>query len=113
MSKVMNLQRVSSEEVVSMFETAFEEQVASINDIGAFGVECNDREIGKPVQVQVDISGMAGAPTIDQFRQGAVEHSEFVTISRDDIGEMKFKLVPKLTCFLSGNDYLIVYEATQ
>jgi hypothetical protein len=113
MSKVMNLERVSSEEIVTMFEEAFENQVASWNDIGAFGVECTQREIGKPVQVQVDISGMAGAPTIDQFRQGAVEHSDVVTISRDDIGEMKFKLLSDQTCFLSGNDYLIVYEAAQ
>jgi hypothetical protein len=113
MSNTMNLDRVSSEEIVSMFETAFEEQVASLNDIGAFGIECNERSIGQPIHVKVDISGHAGTPTIDQFRQGAVEGSKSVKISRDDIGEMEFKLIPDLTCFLSGNDYLIVYESAQ
>lgn len=113
MSKVMSLERVSSEEIVSMFEEAFETQVASWNNIEAFGVECNERRIGKPVQVQVEVSGHAGTPTIDQFRQGKVKNSESVTIARDDIGEMKFRLLPDQTCFLSGNDYLIVYEAAQ
>ena len=111
MSKEMNLDRVSSEEIVSMFEEAFETQVASLNDIGAYGVECDDRQIGKPVQVKVDISDHAGTPTIDQFRKGEVEASESVLIAREDIGSKKFKLIPSLTCFLSGNDYLLVYES--
>jgi len=109
----MNLDRVSSEEIVSMFEEAFETQVATLNDIGAYGVEVDDRGIGKPVQIKVDVSGHAGTPTIDKFRQGAVEGSGSVKIAREDIGEKEFKLVPSLTCFLSGNDYLIVYESTQ
>ncbi|GAF81117.1 unnamed protein product [marine sediment metagenome] len=109
--KKMNLDRASSEEIVNMFEVSFEEQVAKLNDIGAFNVECNDRQIGKPVQVEVNIAGHAGTPTIDQFRNGEVEGCESVTISRDDIGEMKFSLVKKLTTFVSGNDYLIVYES--
>lgn len=109
--KLMNLSRVSSEEIVSMFEEAFEAQVASLNDIEVFGVECDDRRLDKPVQVKVDIAGHAGTPTIDQFRRGEVEDSELVTISRDDIGEMKFHLIPKLTTFISGNDYLLIYES--
>ncbi|MFA7219427.1 MAG: hypothetical protein WC119_02905 [Synergistaceae bacterium] len=109
--KQMELSRVSSEEIVSMFEESFESQVASRNDIGTFGVECNGRELNKPVQIQVDIAGHAGTPTIDQFRNGKVENSESVTISREDIGERKFKLMPQLTTFVSGNDYIIIYES--
>jgi len=111
--KTMNLNRVSSEEIITMFEEAFENQVASLNDIKVFGVECNDKAIGKPVQVNVDIAGHAGTPTIDQFRKGEIKDSESVTISREDIGEMEFKLVPKLTTYVSGNDYLIVYESKE
>ncbi len=109
--KNMNISRISSEDIVSMFEKAFEEQVADINYISSFDVECVDRAIGKPILVNVDISGHAGTPTIDQFRKGLVKGSDMVTISRDDIGEMKFKLLPKMTAFLSGNDYIIVYES--
>ena len=109
--KIMNLDRVSSEEIIKMFEEAFEEQVVSRNTIGPYGVECDDRKTGTPVQVKVDIAGHAGTPTIDEFRKGEVEHSESVTISRADIGEMKFNLLPSLTTFISGNDYLIVYES--
>ena len=107
----MNLSRVSSEEIITMFEEAFESQVASLNDIVAFGVECNDRPINKPVRITVDVSGHAGTPTIDKFRSGAVEGSKSIKISRDDIGEMVFKLLPSQTVFLSGNDYQIVYES--
>ena len=109
--KKMNLSRVSSEEIITMFENAFEEQVADLNNIGAFDVDCAERKIGQAVQMNVDISGMAGTPTIDQFRKGEIEGSDSITISRDDIGEMKFHLLPKMTAFLSGNDYLIVYES--
>lgn len=111
MSKAMNIGRVSSEEIVSMFEEAFESTVASINNIGAFGVECTEREIGKSVKIQVEISGHAGTPTIDEFKSGSVENCKTVTIERADIGEMTFTLIPSQTCFLSGNDYLIVYES--
>jgi hypothetical protein len=109
--KEMQLERVSSEELISMFEEAFEEQVAKLNNIEAFGVECNDRGLGKAVQINVDISGHAGTPTVDQFKKGDVEGSESVTICRDDIGEKTFQLVKSLTTYVSGNDYLVVYEA--
>ena len=109
--KEMKLERVSSEELISMFEEAFEEQVAKLNNIDAFGVECNNRGLGQPVQINVDISGHAGTPTVDQFKNGDVKGSKSVTISRDDIGEKTFKLVESLTTFVSGNDYLIVYES--
>ena len=110
--KEMKLDRVSSEELITMFEEAFEEQVAKFNNIEAFGVECNDRGLGKPVQINVDISGHAGTPTVDQFKRGEVTKSESVTIQRDDIGEKTFKLVKGLTTYVSGNDYLVVYEAS-
>jgi len=109
--KEMKLERVSSEELISMFEEAFEDQVAKLNYIESFGVECNERGMGKPVQINVDISGHAGTPTVDQFKLGEVEGSESVTISRDDIGEKTFHLVKSLTTYVSGNDYLVVYEA--
>ena len=111
MMKDMNLKRVSSEEIITMFEESFEEQVAGLNNIGVFGVECVGREIDKPVHINVDIAGHAGTPTIDQFRNGEIKGANSVTISRDDIGTKKFNLVPKLTTYVSGNDYLIVYES--
>jgi uncharacterized membrane protein len=109
--KDMVLDKLSSEEIISMFEIAFEEQVASRNNILAFSVSCNDRSLNKPVEVNVDVSGFAGTPTIDEFKAGSVPDANTVIISRDDIGEKTFELVPSLTTFLSGNDYLIVYTS--
>lgn len=109
--KEMNLGNVSSEELVSMFEIAFEEQVAKLAGINEYGVSCEGRNLNKPIQMNVEVSGYAGTPTIDEFKRGEVEGSDSVTIHRDDIGEKKFLLVPSLTTFISGNDYLIVYES--
>lgn len=109
--KKMNIDNVSSEEIVNLFEEAFESEIASFNNIGAFGITCDGREISKPVRILVDIVGHAGTPTIDQFRQGEVDNSKSISISRDDIGETTFYLLPNLTTFVSGNDYQVVYES--
>ena len=109
--KKMEISRVSSEELVNMFEESFEEQIAKLNDIGVYGVECDDRKIGEAVRMKVEITGLAGTPTIDQFRQGKVKGSEKVLIDRADIGEMTFHLLPKETVFSRGNDYVIIYQA--
>jgi hypothetical protein len=108
----MNLEKVSSEELISMFEEVFENKVAKYNNIESFGVECSDRGMGKDICINVDISGHAGTPTIDEFRSGKVENSEEIVIEREDLGSAKFSLVKELTTFVSGNDYLIVYKAS-
>lgn len=110
MNKKIKIEKLSSEEIVNMFEVAFTE-IASENNIDSFTVRCSDRKIGESVKVEVDITGLAGAPTIDSFRKGKVTGCEKVTISRDDIGSLTFKLMPAQTAFLSGNDYVIVYES--
>ena len=109
--KKMDMSKISSEDLVKMFEQAFEEQVSEPNSLGECGIDCDDRSLGKPVRVTVDVSGLAGTPTIDQFRAGKVKGSNTVIISRDDIGELKFNLLPNMTVFLSGNDYQLVYES--
>jgi len=110
MNKKIRVEKLSSEEIVDMFEVAFG-KIASLNNIDSFTVRCSDRKIGEAVKVEVDITGLAGAPTIDAFRKGKVAGCDKVTISRDDIGSLTFKLIPKQTAFLSGNDYVVVYES--
>lgn len=108
--KKESIERISSEDIINLFEEAFEEQVASLNNITSFSVESSGREIGKPVRVTVDIVGSAGAPTIEQFRNGEVENCKHIKLFREDIGEIQFKLLNNMTVFISGNDYQIVYE---
>ena len=110
MSKKIKMEKLSSEEIINMFEVSFGE-VASLNNIDSFTVRCSERKTGEPVKMEIDITGLAGAPTIDAFRKGKVEGCDKITISRDDIGSMTFKLLPKETAFLSGNDYVVVYES--
>jgi len=43
--KKMKLAKLSSEEIISMFEDAFESQVASFNNIGVYGVECEPQAL--------------------------------------------------------------------
>lgn len=108
--KKMDVSRVSSEEIITLFEEVFENQVGKYNDINVFEVFCNDRVLGKPLQVEVNVIGHAGTPTIDQFKKGEIENAKFLKISREDIGELQFRLLPDLTTYVSGNDFIIVYE---
>ena len=105
----MEVDRLSSEEIVNMFEESFQDQVATLNNILSFSVDCEDRSFGQPFKIKVEINGLAGTPTMDDFKQGRIEDAAKVNIERDDIGVATFKLDPSLTTYLSGNDYLIYY----
>jgi hypothetical protein len=109
--KKMNFSRISSEEIRDMFEVVFEDQVAKYNNIVSFDVECV-RAVGKDyVESHVTISGHAGTPTIDEFRNGKVKDASPIVISRYDVGDLTFELLKDQIVFLSGNDYVLVYRS--
>ena len=106
----MNFSRLSTDEIRDMFELAFEAQVAFERDISSFDIEC-ERGIGdESLKVLVDISGFAGAPTVDDFRNGKVPEADVVTMERGDVGGLQMVLDKKDIVFLSGNDYQLVYK---
>lgn len=106
----MKTDRLSTEDIRDMFEEAFLNQVGVENNIDSFDVEA-ERGTDNTITVNVTVSGMAGSVTIDDFRNGKVKNADTVKIERYDVGEMTLKLVPSLTAFLNGMDYLIVYKS--
>ncbi len=110
-TKKMAIERVSSEEILDLFEKSFEDQIVPFSNIDSFGVECTRDVTSKKAIVNVTIYGTAGSPTIDDFKANRVAGADRVSIQRFDIGELNFALKPELTCFLNSNDYLIVYES--
>jgi hypothetical protein len=60
--------------------------------------------------MEVMIVGMAGSPSVDDYKGGKVRNSQYVTISRSDRGGvLKFKLEGVIT--LNVNDYIVTYKA--
>jgi hypothetical protein len=107
----LNTSKMSDDDLQDMFSEAYEKNVASYNDIDSFECICK-RETGNPkIRMEVLIVGMAGNPTIDDYKKGKVKRSEQVTIEREGKGSLKFVFKPKDTVYLSNNDYTVVYES--
>ena len=111
MSKKINTQRVSNEEVETLFEKEFDAKVAVYNDISEFEPECQKEVGNETITVQVMVVGSAGSPTIDDWKTGKVENADSVRIAREDIGELEFKLDPAETLYLNSNDYYVYYKS--
>lgn len=106
----MNTKNMGNEELQALFEDVFQEQVASYNNIQDFEVNTTRNVKGDKISFEVTITGLADTPSIDEFKRGKVKNSKSIEITRADKGSMTFKLAPEKTVFLSGNDYIIVYE---
>ncbi len=109
--KKLDHHSMGDDELINMFEQAFESQISKQCDIPEYNVEIVRTTSDAKISFEVEVSGMAGTPSVDDFKQGKIKGANTVTISRADKGELKLSLVPSLTTFLSGNDYLLVYSA--
>jgi predicted Zn-dependent protease len=106
----MDISKMSDEELADAFTEAFEEQVASYNNISQFEVEFVRETRDKSVTAEVSIYGMAGSPTLDNFKQAKVKNASIVTMKKEGRGTLKMRLVPAATITLNTNDYLVVYK---
>lgn len=109
--KKLDHHSMGDDELITMFEQAFESQISKQCDIPEYSIEIVRNTSDSKISFEVEVSGMAGTPSVDDFKQGKIKGANVVTISRADKGELKLTLVPSLTTFLSGNDYLLVYSA--
>jgi len=106
----MDVSKMSDEELSDIFTEAFEAQVASYNNIGQFEVEFVRETSDKSIRAEVSIFGMAGTPTLDDFKQAKVRSASNVTMKKEGRGTLKMRLVPAATISLNTNDYLVVYK---
>jgi len=108
--RTADIKRISDDELIEMFELVFEEKIASINNIGAYECSCKRDSSSSDVRVEIMIVGMAGSPTLNDYREGKVEDSSSVMIDVGEKGKLKFNLVTKEMMSLNANDYVAVYK---
>lgn len=125
MSKVMKTDKMvvgklSNEDLQEMFEEAYREQVGTPNKIDEF--ECKCSKEGEGVTAELTISGMAGSPTVEDYKagkvkvydnKGRVQPSGLVTIGREGKGSLSFRLstAKKDIYVLNSTDYVVVYKS--
>jgi len=108
-NKKMDVSKLSDENIQDMFEEAFEDQIASYNNIGNFECKCTRDE--KAVTMEVMIVGLAGTPCVDDYKNAKVENADAVRIQAEDKGSLKFVLASDEIASLNTNDYTVVYRA--
>lgn len=109
----LDVNRISDDELVEMFEPVYEKQIASINEIGSYEVNCKRDTSSGDVVLEVMVVGMAGSPTLDDYKEGKLENPGSVVLSVEGRGSIKFNLVPKEMIALNTNDYTAVYKAVK
>lgn len=107
---IMRFKGMGDQELVELFEKAFTEQVSSKCNIEEFSVHLARSVDSDYLRFEVEITGLAGAPTMEDFKLNKLKDAAEVKLSRADKGNITLKLAPLQTVFLTGNDYLITYS---
>ena len=105
----MDFKGMGDAELIELFENAFGEQIAQNANIQEFSVEVERSVNSDKIEFQVEITGLAGTPTMDDFKANKVKDARKLLVSRADKGQVILNLVPSRTVFLTGNDYLVCY----
>lgn len=106
----MDFKGMGDSELIQLFEDAFREQVATNCNVQEFSVEVVRSVNSDKIEFEVEITGLAGTPIMDDFKANKIKDARKVLLSRADKGEVALNLVPSRTVFLTGNDYLITYS---
>ena len=107
----VDIARISDDELIDLFEPVYEEQVASLNNIGSYECNCKRDSSSPDVRMEVLIVGLAGSPTLDDYRDGKVKDSSKIVVNIEGRGKINFKLMKKEIAALNTNDYVAVYKA--
>lgn len=107
----LNVSKLSNDDLQDMFTEAYEKSVASANGFDSFECICKRGNASEDLKMEVTVTGMAGSPTVDDYKNGKVKNASVVTINREGKGSLRFKIVPSDTITLNTNDYLVVYKA--
>lgn len=107
----MNVDKVSDDDLQDMFTDAFEKEIASRNNIDSFECICKRGGADSEIKMEVMVVGMAGSPTLSDYKDLKLKNTKTLTIEREGKGSLKFKLIPEQMIALNTNDYLAVYKA--
>jgi len=105
----MDVSKLSDDDLQDMFTESYG-IIASENGFDSFECICKRTNIND-VKMEVTVVGMAGSPTIDDYKSGKVKGANSLIIKRDGKGTLKFNILPKETISLNTNDYMVIYKA--
>jgi hypothetical protein len=104
------MEDIGDEKLRDMFEDAFNEKISEPNNMSDCEAQIIRKSADAPISVEVLVTGMAGSPSIDDFKNDNVEDARSLTVELDGYESMTFKLAVDQTAGLTSNDYHIVYE---
>ena len=109
--KELNIDKLGSERVETMFEEKFGEQIGKFGDISEFEAKCERVPNDKSVRMNVTVIGLAGCPTLEEYLNDKVEDIEEIIVGDEDYGFITFTLDRSECVILNPNDYVVVYRA--
>jgi hypothetical protein len=101
---------IGDDKLRDMFEESFDEQIGKFTSMGDCEAKILRNASDGEVSVEVLVTGMAGSPTVDQFKAGSIEETTSLKVELDGYETMQFTLAPEKTVGLNSNDFNIVYE---
>jgi len=110
MTEKLDVKVLSNEQVEDLFNIAYAEQVGNLNNISEFDCKCVREVEGSKTKVEITVIGLAGSPTLDDYKEVRSEDFKKVVINRDG-AKAVFNLLPKATVVLNSNDYVVTYQA--
>jgi len=110
MTEKLDVTALNNEQVEDLFNVAYAEQVGNLNNISEFDCKCVREVEGSKIKVEITVIGLAGSPTLDDYKEVRSEDFKKVVLNRDG-AKAVFKLLPKATVVLNSNDYVVTYQA--
>jgi hypothetical protein len=112
MTNKLDIASMSNEDIEDLFTQAYEKTVAIPNGIGEFECKCQrEATNSREARVEVLVVGMAGSPTLSDYKEMKLANSDVVVIEREGkTGSIAFKLNTKDMIALNSTDYIAVYE---
>jgi len=105
----MNVDKISDEIMQEIFDVAFEAKVGSYNNLSEFESKIKRSAREEDILMEVTITGMAGSPTMEDFKAGKVENAEEIVV--DDVrGQLVYSLVSEDIIPLNATDYIVTYK---
>jgi len=108
----MNISKISDEVMQDIFAEAFEQNIARYNNLTEYEAIIKRSARETEVLMEVTITGMAGSPTLEDFRDGRVEGADKLHVI-DQRGELEYDFVPELTITQNSTDYIVTYRLVQ
>lgn len=103
-----SIESMGDDKLRDLFEESFNEQVGKFNGMG--DAEVKVIHDGDELSIEVLLTGMAGSPSVTDFKAGTVKYSKEVVVSYDGYEDLKFINIPEKTVSLNVNDYILLYE---